>query len=110
MSATLFATLRVNVAKDHFTLDFDEATLTIRINGKLIAAYPARDLTHAVLDHLFVFTDSLILRLDKKVPFEDLIHRFQIPSRGPCVICGRHANLLGGLCYACLHDSDEQKP
>ena len=98
----------VNAEKNHFALSFDDKTLAIHIDGKLIAAYPARDLTHTVLDHLFVFVDSLILRPDKKVPFEDLVHRFQIPSRGPCINCGRQANLLGGLCYTCLHADGEK--
>jgi hypothetical protein len=99
----------MNADKNRFALEFDDKTLTIRINGKLIAAYPARDLTHTVLDHLFVFVDSLILRSDKEVSYEDLIHRFQIPSRGPCTICGRDANLLGGLCNSCCYGCDGQR-
>jgi len=93
-----------NGKKNKFSLNFDDKTLTIHINGRLVAAYPASQLTHAVLDHLFVFVDSLVLRPDKEVPFDELIHRFQIPSRGPCIICGRFANLLGNLCYDCFHD------
>jgi hypothetical protein len=95
--------------ENRFVLSFDDKTLTIHINGRLVAAYPAAQLGHAVLDDLFVFADSLILRPDRNVPFEDLIHRFQIPTIGPCTICGGHANLLGGLCYTCFHNPDNGK-
>ena len=93
----------VNAEKNHFTLDFDGKTLTIRINGKLIAAYPRSDLGKSVREVLFLYLELLIIGPppDMKESFEDQIQHFQLPSNGPCTICGRHANLLGGLCYEC---------
>jgi hypothetical protein len=92
----------MSTEKNHFTLDFDGKTLTIRINGKLVVAYTRRDLGKPVREELLFYTDSLIKGPPwYKESFEDLVSSFQIPSRGPCTICGRGANLLGGLCYDC---------
>jgi hypothetical protein len=93
----------MNTEKNHFILDFDGKILTIRINGKLVVAYPRRDLGKPVREVLFLYMESLIIGPppDIKESFEDKIVGFQIPSRGPCTICGRQANLLGGLCYDC---------
>ena len=93
----------MNAGKNHFVLDFDGKLLTIRINGKLVVAYPRRDLRKTVLDSLFLSAAVLITGPPPpiKESFEDLIPNFQIPSVGPCAICGRNANLLGGICYTC---------
>ena len=100
----------MNADKNHFTLDFDSKTLTIHINGKLVAAYPQHDLAHEVLEVLFTRMQLLFRDpYDGKDWFEDRIVGFQLPSNGPCTICGRHANLLGGLCYGCFHGFEEQK-
>jgi hypothetical protein len=96
----------VNTGKNHFALNFDNKTLTIRINGKLVAAHPKHDLAHNVLEVFFTRMQLLFRHpYDGNESFEDMIVGFQIPSNGPCTICGRHANLLGGLCYRCLHES-----
>jgi len=52
----------MNTNKNLFALNFDDKLLTIRIDGKLIAAYPAQELGHTFLDYLFVYINSLILR------------------------------------------------
>ena len=96
----------MNTGKNHFALNFDDKTLTIHINGKLVVAYPKRDLAHNVLDVFFTRMHLLSRHpYDGKESFEDMAVGFQIPSRGPCTICGRHANLLGGLCYECSQKS-----
>lgn len=96
----------VHAEKNHFALNFDNKTLTIHINGKLVAAYPKRDLAHNVLDVFFTRMQLLFRHpYDGKESFEDMIVGFQIPSHGPCTICGRNANLLGGLCYECSQKS-----
>jgi hypothetical protein len=96
----------MNAEKNHFTLNFDDNILTIHINGKLVAAYPKHDLAHNALDILFTRMHLLFRHpYDCEESFKDMTVGFQIPSIGPCTICGRHANLLGGLCYTCLHKS-----
>jgi hypothetical protein len=99
----------MNAEKNHFTLDLDDQKLTIRINGKLVVAYRRRDIGKRVCEALFLYMEGLIIgppHMQKS--FEDQIPRFQIPSRGPCTLCDRQANLLGGLCYACFHDFEDK--
>ena len=104
-SATL-VDYTVSTKKNHFNLDFDNETLTIRINGKLVVAYPKRDLAHNVLEVFFTRMHLMFRHpYGDKESFEDMAVGFQIPSRGPCTICGRDANLLGGLCYGCSGQS-----
>ncbi len=97
--------------KNHFALNFDSETLTIHINGKLVVAYKRHDLGKPVREELFLYMESLIRGSpsDVKESFEDRIPTFQIPSRGPCTICDRHANLLGGICYSCSPVSGSRK-
>jgi len=73
------------------------------INHKLIAKYRASELSNEVLDHFFVFVGGMIVGVKKDLPIEESIHDFQWPSRGPCIICGQTANLLGNICYNCMH-------
>ena len=95
----------MNTEKNHFTLNFDDKTLTIHINGKLVVAYPKCDLAHNVLEVFFLHMQLLFRHpYDDKESFEDMVVGFQIPSNGPCTICGRPANLLGGICYTCFED------
>lgn len=94
--------MQVSGKKNHFVLEFDNETLTVRINGKLIAAYPKRELAPSVLDVFFIRMDLMFRHPDGgKEWFDDMAVGFQIPSRGPCTVCGRTANLLGGICYSC---------
>jgi hypothetical protein len=93
---------KVNLPKNHFTLDFDGETLMIRINGKLVAAYPKRDLTPVVLHLFFERMETIFRRLPDGGSFEGSEFGFQIPSVGPCTLCDCKANLLGGLCWDCI--------
>jgi hypothetical protein len=97
-----------NTEGNHFILTFDDKTLRISINGKLIAAYPSRELAPSVTEILFRRLELLIRRPDKRESFEECVVGFQLPSIGPCTICERQANLLGGLCYGCLQGSQKQ--
>jgi hypothetical protein len=54
-----------------------------------------------VLESIFDNVKELIRISDDREYFEAKIVMLQIPSRGPCMICGRQANLLGGICYTC---------
>jgi len=95
----------VKTERNHFTLDFDGKMLTIRLNGKLVVEYTRPDLSKPVRDELFLCMELLIIGpppdIKEKESFEVATVGFQIPSRGRCTICGRDANLLGGLCYDC---------
>jgi hypothetical protein len=98
----------MDAEKNHLILDLDDQKLTIRINGKLVVAYHRRDLGKPVREVIFLYMEGLIKGLPHMKSFEDQIPRFQIPSIGPCTICDQHAHLLGGLCYACLHDFEDK--
>jgi hypothetical protein len=98
----------VTAEKNLLVLTFDTKTLTIRVNDKRIVAYPRHELAHSVLEVIFENLELLINKPDDKVWFEHALLMLQIPSCGPCTICSRHANLLGGLCYTCLHDENQE--
>src|SRR4051812_21838452 len=59
--------------KNHFVLEFDDNTLTIRINGKLVASYPKRDISREELE---AFWNRIYLMIrhpyDGKESFEDM--------------------------------------
>jgi hypothetical protein len=101
----------MNAEKNQLTLDLDDQKLTIRINGKLVVAYHRRDLGEPVREVLFHNIERLIIGppSDIKESFEDRIPCFQIPNIGPCTICSRHANLLGGLCYGCFNNLEDKQ-
>jgi len=86
----------------NFAVYFDNKILTIHIDGKLVLALPKEQLGNSVLEILFLNMKRLIREpLFATRPFDLLAFPFQVISVGPCTICGRHANLLGGLCYYC---------
>ena len=76
--------------------------LSIRLNGKLVVSYYKRDLGNEILKGLLREVQMLIEHFDDQKVCEATIIGLQYPSVGACTVCGRHANLLGGLCRDCL--------
>jgi hypothetical protein len=100
----------VNAEENYFAVNFADDTLKIHVNGKLVVAYHKRELKPAVLEVIFLSVKGLIRLSADKEDFERRTVLLQIPSRGPCTICERHTNLLGGICYTCsLLDSNDQE-
>jgi len=87
--------------KNHFTIDFTDDTLKIRANGKLVSIVRKCDLTPDVFEIIFRSIKGLIRSSTDKQAFENSIFHLQLISVGPCELCGRHANLVGGMCYTC---------
>jgi hypothetical protein len=100
----------MNAEKNHFAINFADDTLKIHVNDKLVFIGHKRELGPNVLGVIFEGIKGLIRLSADKEEFESRIVMLQFPSRGPCKICGRHANLLGGLCYTCSpHESNIQQ-
>ena len=88
-------------AHNRISLDCDDERFTIRVNGKLVVAYPRAKVTSTVLEVIFLYLGRLIRHLDSEEYQENCIFGLQLPSVEPCTLCGKHRNLLGGLCRDC---------
>ena len=95
--------------KNSIVLKFDEKCLSIWINGKLVAIYPKQELSDVILD-ILLRRLRLLMRPPTGISgFHDAVDvGFRLESVGPCVICSRHANLLGGLCWNCFNAEHPQ--
>ena len=100
----------MNADQNHFTVDFADNTLKVHVNGKLVVAYRKQDLAPSVLEVIFDNVQHMIRTSNNRDYFESTIVMLQVPSRGSCTICGRFANLLGGICYTCsLHEAKDTR-
>jgi hypothetical protein len=97
----------VKAEKNHIVFDYNDDTLTIRVNGKLVTAYRKPDIGHEYLKSIL---DDLRRLIESHEEHKELyVLRFKMPppSVGACTLCSRHANLLGGLCFPCSELTDE---
>lgn|SRR5882724_247887 len=96
--------------KNSLVFKFDDKTLNIWLNGRIIAIYPKEELSRDVLDILFNRLYLLIRQPTGQSGFHDAVDvGFRLPSVGLCVLCSQQANLLGGLCWNCFN-SDHSQP
>jgi hypothetical protein len=95
--------------KNSLVLKFDDKTLNIWLNGKLIAIYSKEELSTTILDFIFNNLRFIMRPPPGESGFFDVVDvGFRLESVGPCVICSRHANLLGGLCWDCSNSNHSQ--
>ena len=94
--------------KSHIVIDYEGDTLTVRVNGKLYVAYHKSELVRRdgfandfLLGCLEDLRRALLLMIEGDEGFRRRFERLAHPSVGACTVCGRHANLWGGLCYGC---------
>jgi hypothetical protein len=87
---------------NHINIDYEGTTLTIRVNGKLRVKFNKSDLgsdefIHEYLKQLFEGLERIITYGENT-----WIETFQLmaaaPSLGDCNVCGKYAQLFGGLC------------
>jgi hypothetical protein len=94
-------------ATDYLAVEFDDKTMMIRLNGKLVVAYRTADLGPELLKGLLDYVRRWIEQREHKDRREALVTSLLYPCVGTCTLCGEQANLLGGLCYLHSYHSDD---
>jgi hypothetical protein len=96
--------------KPDIVITYDGEMLGVRFNKKPLVYFKRTELYRRTeefpgyLDGLLSAFQKVVEATDSEIEESALLHfdcHASAPSVGPCSLCGRRANLLGGICWNC---------